>query len=189
MRGTVRILLPMAVVAAVVLLVGGVIQNLTDPTTITTVTGGQQVIQGGPVASQEAIKELGTNGGGFFNANSAHPFENPNAWTNLFEVFLLLVIPFSLPYAYGRMVGNKRQGVVATATMAGLLVTSMGLAAWAEYAASGRPLGSMEGKEQRFGIAWSSIFARRHHRHLDRGGQLDARQLQCSRGRGARCRT
>jgi K+-transporting ATPase ATPase A chain len=158
-RGTVRILLPMAVVAAVVLLVGGVIQNLTDPTTITTVTGAQQVVQGGPVASQEAIKELGTNGGGFFNANSAHPFENPNAWTNLFEIFLLLVIPFSLPYAYGRMVGNRRQGAVATATMGGLLVTSIGLAAWAEYSASGSALGSMEGKEQRFGIAWSSIFA------------------------------
>ena len=82
-RGIVRILLPLAVVAAVVLLVGGVIQNLTEPTSITTITGAHQVVQGGPVASQEAIKELGTNGGGFFNANSAHPFENPNAWTNL----------------------------------------------------------------------------------------------------------
>jgi K+-transporting ATPase ATPase A chain len=158
-RGIVRVLLPLALVAAVVLLAGGVIQNLTDPTTITTVTGGQQVVQGGAVASQEAIKELGTNGGGFFNANSAHPFENPNAWTNLFEIFLLFVIPFSLPYAYGRMVGNRRQGMVATATMAGLLATSMGLAAWAELGAAGGPLGSMEGKEQRFGIAWSSIFA------------------------------
>ncbi len=158
-RGIVRILLPLAVVAAIVLLVGGVIQNLTDPTTITTVTGGQQVVQGGAVASQEAIKELGTNGGGFFNANSSHPFENPNAWTNLFEIFLLLVIPFSLPYAYGLMVGNRRQGMVATATMGGLLVTSMGLAAWAEYSAAGSALGSMEGKEQRFGIAWSSVFA------------------------------
>ena len=158
-RGTTRILLPMAVVAAIVLLIGGVIQNLTDPHTITTLTGGSQVVQGGPVASQEAIKELGTNGGGFFNANSAHPFENPNAWTNLFEIFLLLVIPFSLPYTYGLMVGSKRQGVVATATMATLLVTSMGLAAWAEFSAASGPLGSMEGKEQRFGIAWSSIFA------------------------------
>ena len=157
-RGTVRILLPMAVVAAVVLLIGGVIQNLTDPRTITTVTGAEQVIQGGPVASQEAIKALGTNGGGFFNANSAHPFENPNAWTNLFQIFLILVIPFSLPYTYGRMVGNKRQGYVATATMAGLLVTSMGAAAWAEYSASGSALGSMEGKEQRFGIAWSAVW-------------------------------
>ena len=158
-RGTTRLLLPLAVVAAIVLLVGGVIQNLTDPTTVTTVTGAHQVIQGGPVASQEAIKELGTNGGGFFNANSAHPFENPNAWTNLFQIFLLLVIPFSLPYTYGLMVGNRRQGAVATATMATLLVTSMGLAAWAEYSAAGGPLGSLEGKEQRFGIAWSTIFA------------------------------
>ncbi len=158
-RGTVRLLLPLAVVAAIVLLVGGVIQNLTDPTTVTTVTGAHQVIQGGPVASQEAIKELGTNGGGFFNANSAHPFENPNAWTNLFQIFLLLVIPFSLPYTYGLMVGNRRQGAVATATMATLLVTSMGLAAWAEYSAAGGPLGSLEGKEQRFGVAWSTIFA------------------------------
>ncbi|HET9022302.1 MAG TPA: potassium-transporting ATPase subunit KdpA [Ornithinibacter sp.] len=158
-RGTIRILLPMAAIAAVVLLAGGVIQNLTDPHTITTITGGQQVVQGGPVASQEAIKELGTNGGGFFNANSAHPFENPNAWTNLLQIFLILVIPFSLPWVYGRMVGNRRQGYVATATMAGLLVASMGLAAWGEYAASGSALGSMEGKEQRLGIAWSSIFA------------------------------
>ena len=109
-RGTMRILLPLAVVAAIVLLVGGVIQNLTDPHTITTITGGSQVVQGGPVASQEAIKELGTNGGGFFNANSAHPFENPNAWTNLFEIFLLLVIPFSLPYAYGLMVRQQAPG-------------------------------------------------------------------------------
>ena len=158
-RGIVRILLPLAVVAALVLLVGGVIQNLTDPTTVTTVTGAHQVVQGGPVASQEAIKELGTNGGGFFNANSAHPFENPNAWTSLFEVFLLLVIPFSLPYAYGLMVGNRRQGLVATATMATLLVTSIGLAAWAELSAATGPLGSMEGKEQRFGVVWSAIFA------------------------------
>ncbi|GAA4414010.1 potassium-transporting ATPase subunit KdpA [Fodinibacter luteus] len=158
-RGTTRVLLPMAAVAAVVLLAGGVVQNLTDPMAITTVTGGQQVVQGGMVASQEAIKELGTNGGGFFNANSAHPFENPNAWTNLFEVFLLLVIPFSLPYTFGLMVRSRRQGVVATATMAGLLVTSIGLTAWAEYSAAGGPLGSMEGKEQRFGVAWSAVFA------------------------------
>jgi potassium-transporting ATPase potassium-binding subunit len=158
-RGIVRILLPLAVVAAVVLLVGGVIQNLTEPTGITTITGAHQVIQGGPVASQEAIKELGTNGGGFFNANSAHPFENPNAWTNLFEIFLLLLIPFSLPYAFGLMVRNRRQGMVATATMAVLLVTSAGLAAWAESSAAGGPLGSMEGKEQRFGVAWSALFA------------------------------
>ena len=98
------------------------------------------MIQGGPVASQEAIKELGTNGGGFFNANSAHPFENPNAWTNLFEIFLLLVIPFSLPYAYGLMVGQPAPGRSSPpATMATLLVTSIGLAAWAEYCRRRRP--------------------------------------------------
>ena len=198
-RGTVRILLPLAVVAAIVLLVGGVIQNLTDPTTITTVTGGQQVVQGGAVASQEAIKELGTNGGGFFNANSSHPFENPNAWTNLFEIFLLLVIPFSLPYAYGLMVGNRRQGMVATATMGGLLVTSMGLAAWAEYSASGGALGSMEGKEQRFGIAWSSVFASAttgtstgavnsmHDSYSALGGMVPLSNMMLGRGLAGRC--
>ena len=157
-RGTVRVLLPLAAVAAVVLLAGGVIQNLHAPTTVTTVTGGAQVIQGGLVASQEAIKELGTNGGGFFNANSAHPFENPTAWTNLVEIFLLLVIPFSLPYTYGLMGGNRRQGLVVTTTMGGLLVTSTALAAWAEYSAANGPLGSMEGKEQRFGVAWSAVW-------------------------------
>ena len=158
-RGTVRVLLPLAAVAAVVLLAGGVIQNLDPPTTVTTVSGGSQVVQGGLVASQEAIKELGTNGGGFFNANSAHPFENPNAWTNLVELFLLLVIPFSLPYTFGRMVGSRRQGFVALATMSALLLTSIVLTAWAELSAASGPLGSMEGKEQRFGVVWSSIFA------------------------------
>ncbi len=93
-RGTLRLLLPLAALAAVVLVVGGVIQNLTDPTTITTIAGGHQVLQGGPIASQEAIKELGTNGGGFLNANSAHPFENPSGFTNLFEIVLLLAISF-----------------------------------------------------------------------------------------------
>ena len=145
----------------------------------------QQVIQGGPVASQEAIKELGTNGGGFFNANSAHPFENPNAWTNLFEIFLLLVIPFSLPYAYGRMVGNRRQGVVATATMAGLLVTSMGLAAWAEYSAAAGPLGLDGGQGAALRHRLVVDLRRSHDRHLHRCGQLDARQLQRARRRGA----
>jgi K+-transporting ATPase ATPase A chain len=94
-RGCVRILLPMALVATVLLIASGVVQNLSDPTTVHTLSGGLQHIPGGPVASQEAIKELGTNGGGFYNANSAHPFENPNAFTNLLEIFLLLVIPFA----------------------------------------------------------------------------------------------
>ncbi|HMM95035.1 potassium-transporting ATPase subunit KdpA [Phycicoccus sp.] len=158
-RATVRVLLPLATVAAVLLLLGGVVQNLAAPHTIETLTGVQQTIQGGPVASQEAIKELGTNGGGFFNANSAHPFENPGAWTNLLEIVLLLVIPFSLPYTYGLMVGDRRQGAVATGVMGTLLVGAVTLSAWAESTAASGPLGAMEGKEQRFGVAWSVLFA------------------------------
>jgi K+-transporting ATPase ATPase A chain len=153
-RGVLRLLLPIAAVAAILLVVGGVIQNLHDPLTITTLTGGQQVIQGGPVASQEAIKELGTNGGGFFNANSAHPFENPNGLTNLFEIVLLLAIPFSLPYTYGLMVKDRRQGLAIAGAMAFLTFGAMSLMVWLEAAG-----GSMEGKEQHFGTVWSAIFA------------------------------
>jgi K+-transporting ATPase ATPase A chain len=152
-RGTLRVLLPGAAIAAVVLVAGGVIQNLVDPYTVTTLTGGQQTIQGGLVASQEAIKELGTNGGGFFNANSAHPFENPNAWTNLLEIILLLAIPSALPYTYGRLVGDRRQGFAMAGVMAVLGFGAMSLMMWAESS------GSMEGKERRFGPIWSAIFA------------------------------
>ncbi len=152
-RGTLRVLLPLAAVAAIVLVAGGVVQNLTEPITITSLTGGDQVIQGGLVASQEAIKELGTNGGGFFNANSAHPFENPNAWTNLLEILLLLAIPSALPYTYGRMVGDRRQGAAMISVMAVLGFGAMATMMWLESA------GSMEGKEQRFGPIWSAIFA------------------------------
>jgi K+-transporting ATPase ATPase A chain len=109
-RATVRVLLPLAFVAALVLVAGGVIQNLHAHTEISTLAGGTQSVLGGPVASQQAIKELGTNGGGFFNANSAHPYENPTPWTNAFEVVLLLLIPFSVPRMFGRMVGDRRQG-------------------------------------------------------------------------------
>ncbi len=158
-RATVRILLPIAAVAAVLLLLGGVIQNLASPHSIETLTGVQQTVQGGPVASQEAIKELGTNGGGFFNANSAHPFENPGPWTNLLEIVLILLIPFALPYTYGLMVGDRRQGAVAVGVMGTLLVGSIALTTWAEAHAAAGPLASMEGKEQRFGIVWSSLFA------------------------------
>ncbi len=157
-RSIVRVLLPIAVVGAFVLLTGGVIQNLDAPQAITTITGHEQVIQGGPVASQEVIKLLGTNGGGFFNANSAHPFENPSAWTNLVEIILVLMIPFSLPWTYGRMVGDRRQGYAITAVMAALLAVSAALNVWAEMAAAVGPAGSMEGKEQRFGIIWSVLF-------------------------------
>jgi K+-transporting ATPase ATPase A chain len=153
-RVVVRILLPIAAVAAVVLILGGVIQNLAAPTDVTGVTGAAQSIPGGLVASQEAIKELGTNGGGFFNANSAHPFENPNAMTNVLEIFLLLVIPFALPRAYGIMVGDRRQGHAILAFMTVLWGASVALTTWAEVAS-----GTMEGKETRFGIWSSTLFA------------------------------
>ena len=153
-RGTLRVLLPLAVLAAIVLVACGVIQNLDAPTTITTVDGGSQVLQGGLVASQEAIKELGTNGGGFFNANSAHPFENPNGVTNLIEIVLLLAIPSALPYSYGLMVKDRRQGAAISAVMAVLGFGAMTALTALEVAG-----GSLEGKEQRFGTAWSAIFA------------------------------
>src|SRR6478736_4367137 len=131
-RSTTRILLPLSALAALVLIIGGTIQNLDAPTTITTLGGAKQVIEGGLVASQEAIKELGTNGGGFFNANSAHPFEDPNALTTLFEVFLLLAIPFSLPRTYGVMVGDRRQGYAVLGLMGTVWAAVLGLTLWAE---------------------------------------------------------
>ncbi len=158
-RGIVRVLLPLALVAAVVLLLGGVIQNLTAPTTVTTLSGGSQVVQGGLVASQEAIKELGTNGGGYLNANSAHPFENPNALTDLLEIFLLLVIPFSLPRTYGILVGDRRQGWTVLAFMATLWGLMVAVVTWAEVSAASGPLGGLEGKELRFGTWASALFA------------------------------
>src|SRR5262245_42617766 len=126
-RVTWRVLLPISVVGAVVLIAGGAIQNLTNGHDVTTLGGAAQHITGGPVASQEVIKELGTNGGGFFNVNSAHPFENPTSWTNWLEVFLLLCVPFSLPRVFGRMVGDNRQGYAIVAIMGILAVASIGL--------------------------------------------------------------
>ena len=148
---------------AVVLLVGGVIQNFHGYDTVTTLAGGQQTLTGGPVASQEAIKELGTNGGGFYNANSAHPFENPTKWTNLVEIFLLLMIPFSLPRTFGKLVGDVRQGYAILAAMATIWVVSViGITAF-ETAHHGSALqaagAAMEGKEARFGVPASSLFA------------------------------
>ena len=157
-RGLLRLLLPGAVLAALVLMIGGVIQNFNGFSTITTLIGGEQVIPGGPVASQEAIKLLGTNGGGFFNANSAHPFENPTGWTNLVEVFLMLAIPFSLPRTFGTMVGDRRQGYAILAAMAAIFTVSLAAMTAFEFNAAGSVAGSMEGKEQRFGIAGSTLF-------------------------------
>lgn len=157
-RAAFRILLPIAIIGAIVFIATGIVQNFSGTSVTNAALGVQQQIPGGPVASQEAIKLLGTNGGGYFNANSAHPFENPNAYSNLFSVFLILVIPFSLPYTYGRMVGQQRQGYTILTVMGGLWAISTGLMAWAMAAASA--LGSLgEGFEQRFGPAASSLFA------------------------------
>lgn len=158
-RGCVRVLLPIALIGAVLLLLGGAIQNLAAPTVVSTVTGGSQTIQGGPVASQEVIKMLGTNGGGFFNANSAHPFENPNPWTNLLQIVLVLIVPFALTRTYGLLVDDRRQGRLVAAVMTVLFCGAALLTVWSETAASSAVTGSMEGKEQRFGIAWSVLFA------------------------------
>ncbi|MCW2563629.1 MAG: K+-transporting ATPase, KdpA, partial [Mycobacterium sp.] len=163
-RGTIRILLPISVVAAIILIAGGAIQNFHLHDQIAnTLAGGQQTITGGPVASQEAIKELGNNGGGFYNANSAHPFENPNSWTNWFEIFLVLVISFSLPRTFGRMVGSKKQGYAIASVMASLALISVTFMMWFQLQHHGTvPTsigGAMEGVEQRFGIANSAVFA------------------------------
>ena len=163
-RGTLRILLPIAVVGAVILIAGGAIQNFhLHEQVVNTLAGGQQTITGGPVASQEVIKELGTNGGGFYNANSAHPFENPTAWTNWFEIFLLLVISFSLPRTFGRMVDSKKQGYAIAAIMASLFLISVTLMSWFQLQHHGTnptAIGAaMEGIEQRFGVANSAVFA------------------------------
>lgn len=163
-RGTLRILLPIAVLSAILLVAGGAIQNFhLHDQMVTTVNGTQQTITGGPVASQEVIKELGTNGGGFYNANSAHPFENPTAWTNWLEIFLILVIGFSLPRTFGRLVGNTKQGFAIAAVMATLYTTSTTFMLWFQVQHHGTvptSIGSaMEGVEQRFGVTDSGVFA------------------------------
>lgn len=162
-RGTVRILLPLAFVAALVLVAGGVIQNLHAHVDTTTLSGSTQAVLGGPIASQEAIKEIGTNGGGPFNANSAHPFENPTPWTNLLEIGLLLLIPSALPRTFGRMVGDVRQGWAVAGAMGTLFVLGTGLLTWAELAGPGAVPhaagAALEGKEVRFGTAASALFA------------------------------
>ncbi len=165
-RVTLYILLPISVVGALVLVALGVPQTLLGAVDATTLEGAKQTLSIGPVASQEMIKELGTNGGGFFNANSAHPFENPNAWTNLFEIVALLLVPTASVLAFGRVVGNLRQGWAILAAMAVFLVAGILVAYWAE--AAGNPiltalgvdpaLGNFEGKEVRFGQAMTALF-------------------------------
>ncbi|MFJ4538704.1 potassium-transporting ATPase subunit KdpA [Streptomyces tibetensis] len=162
-RGTLRILLPAAAIAALVLVACGVIQNFSGIHEVGQFMGGSQQWNGGAVASQEAIKEIGTNGGGYFNANSAHPFENPTPFTNLFEIFLILVIPFALTRTFGVMVGSARQGYALLATMFTIWLGFVALMMWTEFAHHGPALqaagGAYEGKEVRFGVGASSIFA------------------------------
>ncbi|OKJ69606.1 potassium-transporting ATPase subunit KdpA [Streptomyces sp. CB02261] len=162
-RGVVRILLPISVVGALVLVACGVIQNFAGIHEVGLFTGGTQQWNGGAVASQEVIKELGTNGGGYFNANSAHPFENPGGLSNLFEIYLILLIPFALTRTFGRMVGSVRQGYAVLGAMAAIWLGFTALMTWTEFAHHGPAFelagGAMEGKETRFGIAGSSLFA------------------------------
>jgi K+-transporting ATPase ATPase A chain len=166
-RATVYILLPLSFVFALVFVSQGMIQNLAPYQEVTTLDGGRQVIAVGPYASQEAIKQLGTNGGGPFNANAAHPFENPNPFTNFLSMFLIFAIPAGLTYTFGRMAGDQRQGWVLFGAMAFLFFVGVTVAYWAESA--GNPivnaqglatgLGNMEGKEVRFGVASSALYA------------------------------
>ncbi|MEV7445534.1 potassium-transporting ATPase subunit KdpA [Streptomyces sp. NPDC091204] len=162
-RGTVRILLPISVIGAIVLVACGAIQNFAGIHEVGRFMGGSRQWNGGAVASQEVIKELGTNGGAYFNANSAHPFENPTPFSNLFEIFLILVIPFAMTRTFGRMVGNVRQGYAILATMGVIWIGFTGLMMGTEFAHHGPVFdvsgGAMEGKETRFGIAASSIFS------------------------------
>jgi potassium-transporting ATPase potassium-binding subunit len=172
-RATLYVLLPLSILAALVLASQGAVQTLSSYPVAHTLDGLQQTIAVGPFASQEAIKDLGNNGGGPFNANSAHPFENPNGFTNQFTIFLELLVPFGLAVMFGHLVGNVKQGVAIAMTMGIVLVGAAGLAAWAEQ--SGNPAltkvgvnqantatqagGNMEGKSVRFGPIYSAQFA------------------------------
>jgi potassium-transporting ATPase potassium-binding subunit len=167
-RSTVYILLPLSILFSLVFVSQGMIQNLNPYQAVTTLEGAKQVIAMGPVASQEAIKQLGTNGGGFFNANAAHPFENPNPLTNFLSVFLIFAISAGLTYTFGRMAKDQRQGWALFAAMSFLFFAGVSVAYWAE--AGGSPtivnrlgvdpgLGNMEGKEVRFGVANSALYA------------------------------
>ena len=172
-KTVVRILLPLAFVAALIFVSQGGVQNFTGNTAAKTVQGTTQLIPGGPVASQEAIKEIGTNGGGFYNANSAHPFEDPNGFTTAFQIFLLLVIPFSLTYTFGKLVKDAKQGWAVFAAMLALWIAAAGIAIGFETAGnpklndvgvtqqvtSAQAGGNAEGKEVRFGPVASGLFA------------------------------
>ena len=166
-RATLYVLLPIAFTIALGFVAMGLPQTLDASATATTLEGAQQVISLGPVASQEAIKQLGTNGGGFFNANAAHPFENPTAWSNYLNIFSMLSLSAAIVYTFGRMVGNRRQGWALITAMAVLLIAGVAVTYWAE--AAGNPIltslgvdaaqGNMDGKEVRFGPAMTALYA------------------------------
>lgn len=166
-RATLYVLLPLAILVALAFVAMGLPQTLDGSVTATTLEGANQVISLGPVASQEAIKQLGTNGGGFFNANAAHPFENPTAWSNYLNIFAMLSISAAMIYTFGQMVGNRRQGWALISAMAVLLIAGVAVTYWAE--AQGNTiltaigvdpaLGNMEGKEVRFGQAMTALYA------------------------------
>ncbi|SMC72852.1 potassium-transporting ATPase subunit KdpA [Rhizobium sp. RU36D] len=166
-RATLYVLLPISIVVALAFVAMGLPQTLDASVTATTLEGANQVISLGPVASQEAIKQLGTNGGGFFNVNAAHPFENPTTWSNYLNIFAMLSISAAMVYTFGQMVGNRRQGWALISAMAVLLIAGVAVVYWAE--AQGNPiltavgvdpaLGNMEGKEVRFGQAMTALYA------------------------------
>jgi K+-transporting ATPase ATPase A chain len=172
-RGTLYVLLPLSLLVALIMVQQGAIQNFRPYLEVTTLEGAKQTIAMGPVASQEAIKQLGTNGGGFFNANAAHPFENPTPWTNFWSMLAIFAIPSAMTWLLGRMTGRQRHGWAVWSAMAALFLAGVTIAYWAE--ARGNPIhaergldlgttvanpgGNMEGKEVRFGIANSALYA------------------------------
>src|ERR1019366_4942 len=162
-RITIRYLLPLSVIGGLILAATGVIDNFSAYHTVTTVSGAHQTIVGGPVSSQEGIKDAGNNSGGFFNANSAHPFESPNPFTNWFEIFLLLLTAFSLPRTFGKMVKDNRQGYALLAVMVIIWLAAVGGISFFEGPGAGvapqTAHGAMEGKNVAFGTSGSSLFA------------------------------
>jgi K+-transporting ATPase ATPase A chain len=162
-RCVLRLLLPLSIVGALIFAAGGVVDNFVTYHTITTVSGAHQSIVGGPFASQEVIKDMGNNGGGPFNVNSSHPYENPNPFTNWFTIFILLLIPFATPRAFGKMVKDNKQGYALVAVMATIWLAAVGGISWFQSQAAGAANviahGAMEGVETRFGDAGCSLFA------------------------------
>ena len=177
-RGMVRLLLPLSIVGGLVLVATGAIDNFSAYHTVTTLSGAHQTIPGGPVGSSEIIKNMGNNGGGWFNTNSAHPFENPNAFSDIFEIFTLLLIPFATPRAFGKMVKDNRQGYALVAVMVIIWAAAVGGISFFEAHTGTGGTATMlarhaaEGTETRFGTPGCSLFAVVHHGDVYRRGEL-----------------